>query len=742
MQRLFLSLAMLACMFIALTGVAANEFGDDFGEESFFKVEEEMAAVSSKYAQKVSETPAILSVMTREQLQDMGVRTLADALRFVPGIGVSIDELGGYNKVAIRGVRQNPNVLFMIDGQRMNDLYSGLALYDLSVDYIEKIEIIRGPGSSIHGTGGFVGVISVITNQNMPEGFVVKSEAGQDKTLRTSVNWAGKVQDWKTNFFAEIYQTDGQQHKLYGYNDINSGATNYNQGRTYPHLPVDYIGAGDNLTNVNTENSTTRPNLPDIGYTTEDKQKAILDYKMSKDDINLKFKYLYDSRGANIGLHGRKRPNTNLERGIFSAWVDKTNKVNDKLTVISKFYFDQQNVEDKMQTTADSPVVGAVIDANRGKYQIIEYGARTFGTEFQANYSLEKNTVVSGIQFERLGLIDYYFHTMLGTNTFLSKLAQEDRSRTVTGFYIQDEYKPNQFLGFTAGLRHDKYSDFGKTTNPKVGAVYLFGKHFEKEYLKGFGFKLSYATAFRAPTFQELYDRTQANLVYGAVGNPDLKPEKIKTKEAALEYEYKMARFKINYFTNEIEDQIGYFPGLLGTVQGSSNPYFNNSSLVKTKGYEIEARSTKYTFLKFMPDMWSWLNFSKVKVEAEAFRIGITPMAAVTRTELPQWELTFGINSGLTDYFRFAVNYELISDRYSNARTTIERELKARWKIKEQSEYNFHLFTTPKLTKDYTIGVKVFNAGDKDTYDDPTTVGSQEVQRENRTVLGYVKTKF
>lgn len=740
MKKRFLWIVCFVFIFTFIVTVQAAD--DDFeSEEAFFKVEEEIASVSSKYAQKVSETPAILSVITREQLQDMGCRTVADALRFVPGIGVSIDELGGYNKVAIRGVRQWPNVLFMIDGQRMNDLYSGLALYDISIDYIEKIEIIRGPGSSIHGTGGFVGVISLTTNQNIPEGFTVKSEFGEDKTLRTSVNWSGKVQNWKTNFFAEIYQTDGQEHRLYGY--PTSDNTNYSQGRTYPHLPIDYIGPGDDLTKVNTENNVTRATtLSDIGYTAEDKQKAILDYKMSKEDISMKFKYLYDSRGANIGLHGRKRPNTNLERSIYSAWLDKTNKINDNLTVISKFYFDQQNVENKMQTTADNPVVGNATDANKGKYQIIEYGARTFGTEFQANYNLKKNMIVSGVQFERLALIDYYFHTLVGANTFLSVLAQEDRSRTVMGAYLQDEYKPNQFLGFTAGLRYDKYSDFGNTTNPKIGAVYLFGKHFKKDYFKGLGLKVSYATAFRAPTFQELYDKTEANLVYGAVGNSDLKPEKIKTKEIALEYEYKMLRFKINYYTNEIEDQIGYFPGLLGQVQGSSNQYFNNSNLVKTKGYEIEARTTKYTFLKFLPDMWTWFNISKVKVEADAFKIGITPMSAVTRTELPQWELNFGINTGITDYFRLSCNYEVISDRYSNSRTSIERELKARWKIPEQDEYNIHFYTTPKLIKDYTLGIKIFNAGDENAYDDPTTVGSQEVQRENRTSLFYIKAKF
>jgi len=747
MKFIYFLLSLILLLYFNSFLFASEE--DLFAEEAFFKVEEEMASVASKYAQKITETPAILSVLTREQMQDMGCRTLADALRYVPGIGISVDELGGYYKVAIRGVRQWPNVLFLVDGQRLNDFYTGLALYDLSIDNIEKVEIIRGPGSSIHGTGGFVGVISVITNQNMPEGITTKVTGGENKELRTSINWSGKIEGWKTNLFAEIFQTDGQKHQLYG----SPVQVNLNSGRTQPHLPIEYIGTADDTQLVANENnkrgnlinfnqySGSETALVNIGQTIEEKEQAFIDYKMAKQDMNIKLKYIYDKRGPNIGLRGWKMPNTSLERSIITSIIDKTNKINDNLDVIAKFYFDQQMVNNKYQVTADNPIVGEVTSANRGEYQILEYSARTYGAEFQANYVLKNNTIVSGIQYERLGLFNYNFHKENSIG-YMEILSQENRSRTVMGIYIQDEFRPNQFIGITAGVRHINISDFGKTTNPKIGAVYMLGKHFNQDYLKGIGIKISYATAFRAPTFQELYDKTQADLVYGAIGYPNLKPETIKTYEGAIEYEYKWLRLKANYYENEIKDQIGVTPGLLGTVQGTSNPYFNNSSLVKTKGYELELKTTKHTLHKFFPDMWYWANVSKVSVDAEAFSIGITQMAAVKRLELPQWEFSFGINTGISEYLRASVSYERISERNSNTRTTIEREVKSRWRIPEFDEYNFHIYSTPKLFKNYTIGLKVFNAGDKETYDDPTTIGAQEVQRENKTMLGYIKYVF
>ena len=445
MRRLFSFFLVFVCMFISFRGVIANNMGDDFGEESFFKVEEEVASVSSKYAQKVSETPAILSVFTREQLQDMGCRTLADALRFVPGIGVSIDELGGYNKVAIRGVRQWPNVLFLVDGQRLNDFYTGLALYDFPIDNIEKVEIIRGPGSSIHGTGGFVGVISIITNQNIPEGFTAKSEAGKDKTLRTSINWSGKIEGWKTNLFAEIYQTDGQKHQLYG----SPTQINLLQGRTQPHLPISSINMTGDDVNVPLENQK-RNNmqsyndyfvngyelaLVDIGKTKEDKQKITLDYKMMKDNTNLRFKYIYDSRGPNIGMFGWKLPNTNLARGIYTAYLDRSNKLSDNCDIITKFYFDRQMVDNRLQTSADTPLIGEVSESNRGDYQILKYAAQTFGTEIQVNYRISKHNFVSGLQFERLGLEDYSLEKENSAG-IMQEIQQENKSRTVLGLFI------------------------------------------------------------------------------------------------------------------------------------------------------------------------------------------------------------------------------------------------------------------------------------------------------------------
>lgn len=705
-------------------------------EEEIYRYLEEIVSVASRYEQRITETPAILSILTRSQLQDMGARTISDALRFVPGLNISIDELAGYHKLSIRGVRQWANILFLIDNHRMNDFYTGLALYDLSIDYVERIEIIRGPSSSIHGTGGFVGVISIITNRDMPEGLVVKSTTGKNNTFRTSINWNKKSNDFQNNIFAEIYTTDGKRSNIYG----QPGDRGSIEGRTQPHLPIEYIGPGDSKEGVESEN-ITRQSLYNLGQTIENKEQAILDYKLAKDNINLNVKYIYDHRGPLIGLHGWKRPNTSLKRIISASSLEKTNDIFQNVSLISKLYFDRQIVEEKLQVGYNTPIE-AELDyiKNFGKLggtHVIEYEALTYGVDFQANFLTENSTIVSGIQLERLGLLRYNFTNQDGLLT-----NYPTRARTVKGIYFQNEYRPFDYTGLTIGFRYDDYSDFGSTFNSKIGGVWLLGRYLNNRFLQGLGLKFSYATAFRAPTFQELYDETERLMIFGSVGAPDLKPETIDTIEFAVENQYKMLRLKANFFANTINDQIGSYPGLNASVLGSANPYFNNPTKIKTKGWEFEANSIRHTFHHFFPDFWFWFNVSRVETEADEFYIYTTKMEKVNRLELPQWSLSLGINTGISNYFRFSFNFERISDRYSNTSAQVEREAKSRWYIPEFAEYNLHLYTTEELFEKITLGLKMFNITDEDTFDDPRTIGSQEVQREKRNIQVYTKIKF
>src|SRR5688572_25263986 len=137
-----------------------------FTEESELqKVLNQNMTVSSSKALTTRETPGIISLVTAEEIQNAGARDLTDILRLVPGFDISQD-LQFVMGIGLRGNWANEGkVLVMLDGQPFNELlYQTVAVGNrFPVDAIERIEIIRGPGSAIYGGSAEYGVINIIT---------------------------------------------------------------------------------------------------------------------------------------------------------------------------------------------------------------------------------------------------------------------------------------------------------------------------------------------------------------------------------------------------------------------------------------------------------------------------------------------------------------------------------------------------------------------------------------------------
>lgn len=121
--------------------------------------------VSSSKSLTLRETPGIISVMSSEEIQNTGARDLTDLLRLIPGFDIAQD-LQFVQGISLRGNWSNEGkILVMMDGQPYNDLlYQTVAVGNrFPVDAIERIEIIRGPGSAIYGGSAEYGVINIIT---------------------------------------------------------------------------------------------------------------------------------------------------------------------------------------------------------------------------------------------------------------------------------------------------------------------------------------------------------------------------------------------------------------------------------------------------------------------------------------------------------------------------------------------------------------------------------------------------
>ena len=138
--------------------------------EQLMQIQVPEVETASKFEQKATEAPADATVITSDEIKKYGWRTLGDLLETVPGFYISNDR--DYQYVGVSGVNlgdANNRILLLVNGHRINNDLNDSADIDtsfiLDVDLIDRVEIIRGPGSVLYGNNAFFAVINVITRQ-------------------------------------------------------------------------------------------------------------------------------------------------------------------------------------------------------------------------------------------------------------------------------------------------------------------------------------------------------------------------------------------------------------------------------------------------------------------------------------------------------------------------------------------------------------------------------------------------
>jgi len=151
---------------------------------------------ASRYEQTLLEAPSSVSIITADEIEAYGYRELADILAGTRGIFTTNDR--NYRYAGIRGFARpgdyNSRVLLLLDGHRLNDnIYDSAPIggdFPLDVDLIERVEIVRGPASSIYGTSAFFGVINIVTKDGADlDGVRLSTAAGSFDTSGVRVDF-------------------------------------------------------------------------------------------------------------------------------------------------------------------------------------------------------------------------------------------------------------------------------------------------------------------------------------------------------------------------------------------------------------------------------------------------------------------------------------------------------------------------------------------------------------------------
>jgi outer membrane receptor protein involved in Fe transport len=416
-------------------------------------------------------------------------------------------------------------------------------------------------------------------------------------------------------------------------------------------------------------------------------------------------------------------------RGSYS--LSYTTKLSKKLDFSAELNFQHlKEVQDLEIFKPGLPMPYGAVYPN-GSYVKPEYSEYKHGVEAEFSYQFSHNhQLLAGIQAEGYGVRDcniwssydlyaggspplYYIRN--GQRVYYGR---DDQPREQRGwiqdnghnyynlaFYIQDTFYPFKNVGVTIGGRYDVDSEFGGVFNPRGAIVW--------EFIKNGSVKLLYGQAYRAPNCQE-----QFKSVGFAIGNEDLKPERIKTFELGLGYRFKNFSSGLNFFYNKLDDVIY----VESRSFGEPNTYLNVGENI-AKGFEIEN--------KFFLDksFWFYLNYSYTDSEDRRLLAGLDhgPLEKITpHIDIAPHKLNVGVNLGFLEHFNLNTNLIYRSSR--------ERFATVQDPIGPYTIVNTTL-TVKNLIKALTISASVFNVFDEEYYDQEPGLQLQPVQPGRSFVL-------
>lgn len=468
---------------------------------------------ASRHEQSSSEAPASVTIVTSEQIRRYGWRTLLDVLRSVRGFYASSDR--NYDSLGVRGFLRpgdyNLRILQLVDGHRVNDMIYGQSNYGrdfpVDVDLIDRVEIVRGPTSSLYGSNAFFAVVNVITRRGRTlKGVEVSGEAARYDTFKGRATFGSdRPGGTEVLLSATGYKSRGQD--LF-FPEFADPATN------------DGIASG-----------------------LDGERQAGFFGSASLGDFDVRGAYSQRMKEVPTASYGTIFNDPRFKTWDDRAWVDLSWRkgFGDRTEANARVYYDWYHYY------GDYPFAGednAVVPPLAYTY-INKDGARSqwYGAELLLSHRFgDSHRVTGGGEYRNAFRMNQWNYDEDPYSLYLD----DRRTEQLYALFLQDEIALGSGFTVNAGLRYDHYSTFGGTTNPRLAVLWT--------PRSGTTLKLLFGSAFRAPNAYEMF--------YGDGGtsqlpNPALTPETIRTYEAVLEQAVgDKVRFTVTGFNNRIRKLI------------------------------------------------------------------------------------------------------------------------------------------------------------------------------------------
>lgn len=531
---------------IMATGFSA----DALAQELDPKVLDTVVVTAGGHEQHIADAPASISVISREQLENQAYDDVVDIVKNIPGVFVTGG--GSAQDISIRG-QGAAYTLFMVDGKPIssgrsvntNGSDGGKQIGLPPVSMIERVEVIRGPMSSLYGSDALGGVINIITRKNVN-------------------NWHGTMNIDFTHSMNDV-SGDARTTSAYVAGPIIPGLLGIKVNGGYTgHDESNFVGGSDG--------AESRPETK--------RTQGGVEFVLSPDKDNV-FKFEYQGAKQNTKHVSGVSQATPRSGAAFSEQEYKK----DIYTLSHEGKFNGVNLKTYLQHDI-SDRVGDSIKKEK---------VTTFNS--QGNYLLNDAHIITlGFNYKYEDFLD---ETNAYQNGFPGTSAQVDR--WMAAVYGEVEWSVTDELNVTTGLRYDRDQNYGGHISPRIYGVYTVNPEWRIKGGVSSGYKqpgLASATAgFARGTGGS--PRTEWTHGSGIIrGNPDLKPEESRNFEFGAAFDSadnklqaSLTAFHTN-FKNKITE-VGVCDSRRYKPDGTADSNYNNNQ----NNWDCDFGQTKYLFI-------------------------------------------------------------------------------------------------------------------------------------------------
>ena len=434
---------------------------------------------ASRHLEEARGAPAAVSVVTAEEIATFGWRTLGDVLNSVRGFYTAYDR--NYTYLGVRGLSRsgdyNSRVLLLINGHRLNDnTYDSAFIgteFPLDLDLVERIEIVRGPSSSLYGTNAVFAVVNVITRK--PRGpIAVEVAATSASLLSRTGRMTLSLERGRASALvsASLYHSAGRDVLDYPeFSSINNGRAFDLDGDRFGQLFADVRYGNFRLQALLASRTKI---IPTASFDT-----AFNDPGTRTRDTRAYFDFGYHREFARTELTLRTYYDRYRYHGVYA--------------------YSENDGSGRYLNMDDSLADWTGVDFNLGR-------------------ALGRHRISVGAEYEYSFRVNQENHDV-GGNYYV----RDSRNPWRTAAYGEAEFKLSSALTVTAGGRIDYFGAFGATASPRLAAIYLPNSRTTVKYIFG--------RAFRAPNSYQAYYADGTTME----ANPNLRPETVLSHNVMLE---------------------------------------------------------------------------------------------------------------------------------------------------------------------------------------------------------------